>query len=290
MIVASTGRATMRDILLHIDTYAEPISFGAIEQAVGFAAMLDCPIAGLATHIDINVPDNWLAERLLHISDLASVEEDKSVETGRAALKHLAEVSAAAGVQQEGIILRAHLHGVPACVARAARTRDLCLVPIGDRADPQRVVAEDVIFGAGRPVLVFNPKKATLPTIRPRKIAIAWDGSRCSARAVSDAIPILKKAEMVRILTVTGEKPSAIPGMAANLVRHLGAHDIAAGIDEVDGRHRSIGASIDAYIDVNSPDLLVMGGYGTAKLKEFVLGGATEHVLNDLKVATLLSH
>lgn len=279
----------MRDILLHIDTYAEPISFSAIEQAVGFAAMLDCPLAGLATHIDINVPDNWLAERLLHVSELASVEEDKSVETGRAALKHLAEVSAAAGIQQEGIILRAHLHGVAACVARAARTRDLCLVPIGDRIGPQRALA-DVIFSAGRPVLVFNPEKAPLPATRPHKVAIAWDGSRCSARAVSDAIPILQNAEMVRILTITGEKPSAIPGMAANLVRHLGAHGVAAGIDEVDGRHRSIGASIDAYIDVNSPDLLVMGGYGTAKLKEFVLGGATEHVLNDLKVATLLSH
>ncbi len=280
----------MRDILLHIDTYAEPASFGSIEQAVRFAGFLGGSIAGLVTHIDINVPDNWLAERLLHISDLAEVEENKSVETGRAALAHLAQASAAAGVRHEGVILRAHLHGVASVVARAARTRDLCLILVGDRAGPQRALAEDVLFSAGRPVLVFNPEKAALPAGPLRKVAVAWDGSRCSARAVSDAMPVLQKAAMVRILTVVGEKPSARQGMAADLVRHLAAHGVTAGIDEVDGRQRSIGASIDSYIETHAPDLLVMGGYGTAKLKEFVLGGATEHVMNDLKIATMLSH
>lgn len=280
----------MRDILLHIDTYAEPTSQGSIEQAVRFAGFLGSPIAGLVTHIDLDVPDNWLAERLLHVSELAEAEERKSVETGRVALEHLARAAAAAGVRHEGIIHRSHLHGVASCVARAARTRDLCLISTGDRAGPQRALAEDVLFSAGRPVLVFNPATAPLPSGPLRKVAVAWDGSRCSARAVADAIPILQKAAMVRILTVVGEKPSARQGMAAELVRHLAAYGVTAGIDEVDGRHMSIGASIDSYIAAHSPDLFVMGGYGTAKLKEFVLGGATEHVLNDLRIPAMLSH
>ena len=280
----------MRDMLLQIDTYAEPISPAAIDQAIALAKLLEGRISALATHIDIRVPDNWLAERLLNVSRLADAEEAQSQAAGQASLSHFEKSAVAAGVFGEAVMVRSSLHGVGPCVARHARTRDLCLVPIAAPMDSQRSVAEDVLFGSGRPLLVFNPETAPLPAGSLGRVTIAWDGGRCAARAVADAMPLLLKTNDVRVLTILGEKASAVSGLSVDLVRHLGCFGIKATIDEVDGRHQSINASIDAYIDTHAPQLMVMGGYGSPKLKEFVLGGATEHVLNRLRVPTLLSH
>jgi nucleotide-binding universal stress UspA family protein len=280
----------MHDVLLQIDAYADPTPASAIDQAVGFASAVGCTLTGMAIQIDIRVPDNWLAEKLLHISRLAGIEEAKSLDTAQAALRHLEKAATAAGVRHEGVVARADLHGVGPYVATQARTRDLCLVATGDRMDSQRAVAEDVLFRSGRPVLVFHPDRAPLPRGQLKRVTVAWDGSRCSARAAFDAIPMLVRAQDVRILTVVGEKASATSGLALDLKRHFATHDIAASIDEVDGHNRSIGASLDAYCDDYGPDILVMGGFGSSRLKEFVLGGATEHMLGKGRVATFLSH
>ncbi|MBK8839673.1 MAG: universal stress protein [Hyphomonadaceae bacterium] len=280
----------MRDIMLHIDTYAEPILPRAIEQSVGFAKSLDAELTGVAAHIDISVPDNWLAERLLHINEMASVEESKSLAAARGSLELLETYGRTAGVKCEGHVVRAGLHSIGPCVARHARTRDLCLISLGDRMDSQRSVAEEVIFGSGRPTLIYHPDRAPLPKDRLKRVAIAWDGGRCAARAVCDTIPVLKKSESVRVLTVVGEKASATSGLASELVRHLLTHGINAQVDEIEGRRRSIGASLDAYIGESAPQLIVMGAYGSSRLKEFVLGGATEHVLNRLAIPAFLSH
>ena len=279
----------MHDLLLQIDTYAEPTPPAAIDQAVAFARICGGRISALAAHIDIRVPDNWLAEKLLNVSRLAEVEESKSLHAARSSLKYFEDSARKAGVFSEAIVARADLNAVGPCVARHARTRDLCIVPFSNRIDSQRAVAEEAVFGSGRPVLVFNPDKAPLPTGSLSSFAVLWDGSRCAARAVSDSIPILMKAQKVSVVTVVGEKSSAISGIAADLVRHLGTYGIVAQVEEVTHRG-SIGASIDAYVDERAPQVLVMGAYGSPRLKEFILGGATEHILNNLRVPVILSH
>jgi nucleotide-binding universal stress UspA family protein len=152
------------------------------------------------------------------------------------------------------------------------------------------LVAEDVVFGAGRPVLVFNPDHAPLTSKTLERVAVLWDASRCAARAVADAIPVLAKAQDVRVVTMVGEKAAAVSGLSADLVRHLKAYGIAAQTDEVHAAHRRIGSLIEGYVEEKAPTLLVMGAYGNSKMKEFVLGGATEHVLNHLRAPALLSH
>lgn len=279
----------MKDVLFHIDTYAEPTSVEAVDQVVAFAAAVGCRLTGMAVQIDIRTPDNWLAEKLLDISRLAIAEESKSLEAGREMLRHLAAAAEAAGVLQEGVIIRADLNGVGPCVARHARTRDMCVIAVGQHMHSPRTVAEDVIFGSGRPALIFNPARTTLP-VALRRVVVAWDGSRSAARAASDGIPLLQKAHEVRLLTVIGEKATATSGLACDLERHLKLHGITCVIDEVEGRGRSIGSALEEYCERYSPSLFVMGGYGTSRLKEFILGGATEHMLNAGRVAMLLSH
>jgi len=156
--------------------------------------------------------------------------------------------------------------------------------------DGQRSVAEAVLFGSGRPVLLYRPGAADLPTGELDTVVLAWDGSRCAARAMADALPILKKAHQVRVLTVIKEKAEATPGLGTDVIRHLRLHGINAVADEVDIGSQRIGQALSDFAKMHHSKLLIMGGYGRSKMREFILGGATQHMLHEPDVAVMLSH
>jgi len=72
--------------------------------------------------------------------------------------------------------------------------------------------------------------------------------------------------------------------------RHLAAHGVEATVDEIDTSDLSIGRAIDTYLARTSADILVMGASGRAPVLEFVMGGATDHVLRNVPTALFLSH
>lgn len=278
------------DILIQLDSYPEPTPPGAVEQAVRFTAGVGGVLSALAVEIDIRVRTNPIAEHLISLSRLAKDEEQKSRAACAALLEAFSAQAREAGVLGQALHGRADLYGVGDYVAEQARTRDLCLVPVLGRADGQRDVAEAVVFGSGRPVLLFRPATAALPDGPPGVVVLAWDGSRTAARALADALPVLQKAREVRVLTVVNEKPDAGPGLGAEVVRHLAAHRVHAVADEIDGAGRAVGQVIDDYAAACAADLLVMGAYGRSRAREFILGGATEHMLRGSIAPLLLSH
>ena len=280
----------MRDILLQIDTYPEATPPEAIDQAVRFTAAAGGVLSALAIEVDIQAPKNWLADHLIGLSHMAAEEERKSRQFCTAALENFTSKAEGAGVLGEVIHGKADLYAVGAYVAERSRTRDLCIVPVADHADGQRVIVEAVAFGSGRPVLTFRPGVADLPLAGLGSIVIAWDGTRTAARAMADALPFLRMAGEVRVLTVINEKPSARAGMGKDVVRHLAAHGVNAVVDEVDADGRRIGQVFETYLARSRPDIFVMGAYGRSRAREFILGGATEHMLHDPKVPLLLSH
>ena len=280
----------MRDILLQIDTYPEPTPVEAIDQAVRFAAALGGTLSALAVEVDIQAPRNRLADYLIGLSHMAQEEERKSRRFCHAALEDFITRAGEAGVLGEAIHGKADLYGIGAYVAERSRTRDLCIVPVAGRLDGQRSIIEAVAFGSGRPVLTFRPGVADLPAGELGTVVLAWDGTRTAARAMADALPILLKAREVRVLTVTNEKPSARPGMGKDPVRHLAAHGVNAVVEEVDAGGRRIGMVLEAYLAQRRPDLFVMGAYGRSRAREFILGGATEHMLHEPGTPLLLSH
>lgn len=280
----------MRDILLQIDTYPEATPAQAIDQAVRFTAALDGVLSALAVEVDIRAPRNRLADHLIGLTQLAEDEERKSRRACAASLEVFSTVAGKAGVLGDAFHGKAGLYGVGKYVAERARTRDLCIIPVVDRLDGQRAVVEAVVFGSGRPVLTFRPGIADLSGDGPGSIVLAWDGTRTAARAMADALPVLRKAREVRVLTVTNEKPSAHSGQGKDAVRHLEVYGVNALVDEVDASGRRIGQVLEAYIAQHRSDLLVMGAYGRSRAREFILGGATEHMLHDHKTPLLLSH
>ncbi len=279
----------LQDVLLYIDSYPEPTPTSAIGQAVNFCGALDSKLSALALDVDIRAPGNWLAERVLGVSKLVAAEEAKSREAGRSALAFFKQEAERVGVFGQCLTGVAQHHCAAEHVVRAARTRDLCIVPLLDQLDDQRAVVEELIFWSGRPTLVFRPGSADLPS-RPEVVAVAWDGSRGAARAVADALPLLERAREVRVFTAINEKPAAISGVSSDLLRHLKSHGVDAVADEVEIGRQKIGEALDGYVKDRGACMLVMGAYGHSKAREFVLGGATEHVLNHMKMPLFLSH
>lgn len=280
----------LNDILLHIDSYPEATPEAAIDQAVGFVAALGGTLSALAAQVEIPVQSNRVADYLIHLSDVVHQQEAASATAAHSGLQYFRAKAEAAGVLGQALLLKSDLYLSSEQVALRARTRDLCIVPLAGPYDGQMEVVEAALFSSGRPVLVFRAGEASLPRRAPGTVVVAWDGSRHVARAMADALPILKLARQVRILTIVHEKPAAVAGLGADALRHLKAHDVAAQIDEVDADGRAIGAVLDAYLAQHEPDLLVMGGYGHTRMREVIMGGATEHMLNHPKTPVFLSH
>jgi nucleotide-binding universal stress UspA family protein len=121
-------------------------------------------------------------------------------------------------------------------------------------------------------------------------VAVAWDFSRAAARAVSDAMPLLEKAKKVRIVTVVNEKKLDSKHSAEALARNLARHGIDVVLDKVDAAGRGIGDVLEAYTISHKADVLVMGAYGNARWREFILGGATKSLLSKPPLPILFSH
>ena len=151
-------------------------------------------------------------------------------------------------------------------------------------------IAERLMVESGRPVLLVPGGEPV--TAIGRDITIAWNGSRESSRAVYDALPLLQDAETVQIVCVDprvdpGESPSrAADGLAAALA-HCGVTCEAV---EAASQDHSVGCEILSRVADRGSDLLVMGGYGQSRFREFVFGGVTREVLGALPVPVLMAH
>jgi nucleotide-binding universal stress UspA family protein len=287
---AGNKELPVKDILLQITSYPDPTSSEAIDQAVQFARFYQASLSALAVQVEFKAPGNWLAERLINLSALCAEQESKSLAHCRSALADFTQKVSTYNIAGDALMVRASLDAIGEHVAYNARTRDLCLIPAIDVNDGQRTIAEAVAFESGRPALLYRPGAANLPSQGFGTAVVAWDGTRSAARAMGDALPLLRTAREVRVLTVVNEKESATSGIGDDAVRHLKIHQVNALSDEVDAGGRKVGEVLSDYVVKHGSDLLVMGAYGRSRLREFLLGGATDYMLQDQRVPLFFSH
>ena len=123
-----------------------------------------------------------------------------------------------------------------------------------------------------------------------KRAAIAWNSSAESSRAVFDALPLLKRAEKVTIITIDPEGGPDAPASAEAMAASLARHGVEASVSHTTSGGIGVGAALLSRISDEGDDLLVMGGYGHSRLREFVFGGATRHILEQMTVPVLMSH
>lgn len=181
-----------------------------------------------------------------------------------------------------------------AAVTQAGRYADLVVI---GQADPAESVLEsglvspgEVVLGSARPVLVVPYIGA--PAGFGAHILIAWNGSREASRAVSDALPLLKKAQRVTVMAVNPDSDengdSDLDG--TDLAAFLAHHDVKVMVQADQGAVTDIGEELLSRIADLGADLLVMGGYGHTRAREWAFGGATRSILQSMTVPVLMSH
>lgn len=176
-----------------------------------------------------------------------------------------------------------------------ARYSDLLILSQPDpdeetSAEPGRTV-NYVVVNAGRPVLLV-PYAGKFESVSGR-VLLAWDGSLEAARAVSSAIPLLRRAKLVQVAVFNAESGSNAHGEepGSDIAHYLARHGVTVEVsrhvtaDEID-----LGNAILSYIDDFGADLAVMGAYGHSRVREALLGGVTRTVLQSMTVPILMAH
>ena len=149
-----------------------------------------------------------------------------------------------------------------------------------------------MVLASGRPVLVV-PYVGTYPRVGER-VMIAWDASREAARAVADSLPLLQAAQQVVTLSAnpdTGgrsDRHGEIPG--ADIARHLARHGVRVEAQRLNAKEVSIADMLLNRIADEGIDLLVMGAYGHARVREIWLGGVTRSLMQYMTVPVFISH
>lgn len=168
-----------------------------------------------------------------------------------------------------------------------ARVHDMTILDTERIAlSTDRALIEAALFDSGRPVLLVPPGT---DGFRGRRIVIAWDGSAQAARAVNEAMPLLRMAREVEIVSVIGEKDlsGTVPGV--ELAPHLGAHDVRANVVNLNAMDGDVAVTLRHYVCENAVDIVVMGAYAHSWVREVILGGTTETLLKSFPVPILMS-
>ena len=173
------------------------------------------------------------------------------------------------------------------------RTADLL---VAAQPDPEGAAAsqldapERLVIESGRPVLLVP--LTGRQTAAGKRVVVAWNGRREAARAVFDAMPLLKQADEVIVLWVNpqneGDAAGDLPGV--DICRALARHGVKCSATQNIRPAADVGNTLLSTVKSQGGDLLVMGCYGHSRLREFVFGGATRHVLQHMDVPVLMSH
>jgi nucleotide-binding universal stress UspA family protein len=180
--------------------------------------------------------------------------------------------------------------GIARTASRHAHTADVfvALRPNGAPQEPEGLV-EGVLFGSGRHLFLVPPGKP--PARPPERILVAWNGSRESARALSEAMPYLHKATEITVVVVDQLRPAEEQALlGTDAVDHLQHHGIAATLHRVKASGRDVGTALIAESERLRADLMVMGGYGHSRLREYLLGGVTYDLLHQAPVPLVIAH
>lgn len=276
-----------RSFLVHLDDseQSEQRLALAARLARSFSAELAgaylVPTRELTPFTSAMLPDTMVAHRLHETGEAQAHAEARFHDAAAREQLLEANFSAPAGRPVDQAILH-------------ARYADIAVVgqPLADDAHAgfERDLVHAILVSAGRPVLVV-PHFGEYTTVG-QTVLIAWKETRESARAVGDALPFLKRAGEVVVMSISapGAEAARESQADAGIASFLARHDVDAKVrhevaDDIDVGNLLLSRAADL-----SADLIVMGAYSRPRLSEAVLGGVTRLMLQAMTVPVLMSH
>jgi nucleotide-binding universal stress UspA family protein len=273
--------------LLPLVTYPEPLPGEALAASVEFASKAGFDLFALSLEADFPDVANALSRLLLDVPEMIRRAEAQSRMGGEALLKAVATLATQHGVENEAGRCRSAQELAGDAAAEEARYFDLSVVPMPKVGEQGRAIAEAIVFGSGRPTILV-PEALVVRGLR--RAVVAWDGSRVAARAVNDMLSLFGGMDQVTIVSVLNDKPLPEDDPGDKLAAHLIKRGVPARALAVEMEDQPIGATLQDFAIQDGAGLLAMGAYGHSRLREFVLGGATRTILEDVRLPVLMSH
>jgi nucleotide-binding universal stress UspA family protein len=257
------------------------------DYAISLASAFEAHIAGVAFVYAAIIPVSAVGYIPREVIDVQLRENEAAA---KAAIGRFNAAVARTGVSAEPLLLDGDVADASRRFSRIARYFDVAVVgqPKPEASHVEAMIGESTLFEAGRPVIMV-PYVQRAP-VRLDKVMVCWDGGGSAARAVGDAMPLLKRARKVEIVIIAHErgKPTEIEGV--DLGRHLARHGLNVAVERIPGGDINMGEALLSRAADSGADLMVMGGYGHSRLREFVLGGVTRSILHSMTVPVLMSH
>jgi len=273
----------LKDLLVHVDTGAA--ASARIKLALRLAADHQAHLKALYVMATPPIPSYIQAQIPASVVEMHAQSMREEADEAKAAALKLADA--------EGIALEwMTVAGDPvAQLCLHGRHADLTIVGQAAEDDTGAALSaelpESLPMLLGRPVLVV-PRYGSFATVGER-ILVAWNGSREAARALADALPMMRRGKAVTILSIDPrmEEPR-IP--SADIALHLSRHGVRAEAMTTYADDIGVGDALLSRSADLAADLIVMGAYGHARMAEMILGGATRHILRHMTVPVLMAH
>jgi len=149
-------------------------------------------------------------------------------------------------------------------------------------------MGEATLFESRRPMIAV-PYIQKEP-FKINNVMICWDGGRAAARAIGDAIPIIRGSDRIEIVIITNERGKQYDIEGVDIFRHLARHGFKADVQRIPGGNSDVADALLSYAADSAADFMVMGGFGHSRVREFMLGGVTRSIFQSMTLPVLLSH
>lgn len=217
------------------------------------------------------------------------IEKTRAIETEKAtaAIKLFEETAAKAGISAQAVKEEGYALEV---LNKHALSSDIVLVgqvdPDDDTLAPYEYLADELVVSCAQPVLAI-PYAGKYQNFG-QHILVGWNNTREAAKAMHYALPFMKNAKEVTLLSINPESDQSNENAAA--LEHLKRHGVNAKLKVTQWNDVGVGnALLDSLVDMNA-DMLVMGAYGHSRIREMILGGATQEILNHMTAPILFAH
>jgi nucleotide-binding universal stress UspA family protein len=279
---------TYRSLLVLLDD--DPLCAARTQTAIQLAKSFDAHLTGFAPTGVLEL--SAVPAAAASLAELAEAAQYALVDQAHAAAKAFEHTCATSRLNAcRSVVVEADIAGG---LLQKAQGHDLMVLSQPDPAAAnhvaRRAVVERLVLFSARPILLL-PYAGSF-TAPYQNILVAWDGSREATRAIADALPLLRKARRVDVVTwlETGfMADTAPPAQAHDVIDWLSLHGVSAQLHSEAASAPIAEAILSRASDLDA-DLIVMGGYGHTRWTERLLGGATRGVLTTMTVPVLMSH
>jgi nucleotide-binding universal stress UspA family protein len=150
-------------------------------------------------------------------------------------------------------------------------------------------VIEGALFSSGKPLLLIP--EGSRPTLKPKRVLVAWDARLESSRAVRESLDMLIGADEVHLVMVDPVEDEyhhgAEPG--ADAATYLARHGVKVTVDRLPSSNHSVADVLRRHAVDIAADLMVMGAYGHSRLRQRIFGGVTKSMLEDPSMPILMA-